>query len=113
MNHITFPLSDSLQSVQVYLILLLVITVNGKFVLRLLAQPEFRAWAGEAHHNAMMLSQLWVLDHLAPEGDLSVDTQRHPQGDTASFKMPCSPWLLLTVGSRESLSCTRGQFGLH
>lgn len=31
------------------------------------------------HHNAMMLSQLWVLNHLPPlRGDLSV-TQRHPQ----------------------------------
>ncbi len=62
----------------------------------------------QGHHKAMMLSQLWVLNHLAPGGDLSV-IQRHPQWDSVVSLQLLKRTVLLgcfhtTTGS-DSLSC--------
>ena len=52
------------------------------------------AWEQQGHHSAMVLSQLWVLNHLAPVGDLSV-IQRHPQWDTVVSLNPLKCPVLL------------------
>lgn len=63
----------------------------------------------QGHHNAMMLSQLWVLNHLAPGGDLSV-VQRHPQWDSVvSLHLLKCPVLhgCLHIRRRDLASCMR------